>query len=362
MRFLTTLFFILGALCTPAQAPGSAKIVKNLIPNGSFENSRKKSGDIRKAIPWQQIESVDFYMQPLDNDTTVDKGAFTGNHYGGVRFRKNYKEFLQVKLVEPLHRGRIYEYSMYLRLAYWSNATLKSFGAIFTKAGYRRPADAVKGSMIDTVSEYGLADGYRWFKIRGYYKADGGEKFLTVGNFAPVIKKEMVRIDISKFGAREAYYFIDDIRLFVAPQFEEKITVERVGPDYQSYWVDSTLAVKENISVGEKIALKNISFVDDKYYLLPESYSELNKLATYLSRNPTIEIQINGHSGDDGFEFKNQRVSELRAREVFEYLIRRGVQNKMTYKGFGSEQPVSEEDTPEGRAKNRRVEFEIIRK
>ena len=362
MRLIVTFFLVFAACLAVGQVNQSAKIIKNLVPNSSFENVRKRSGDVRKAVPWQQIETIDLYFQPLDNDTTADKGAFTGDNYAGFRFRKNYKEFLQVRLVEPLHRGTVYEFSMYLRLAYWSNASLRSFGALFTKGGYRRPADATRGSIIDTLSEQGLYDGYRWFKIGGYYKADGGEKFLTIGNFAPVIKKEMSRVDVFRFGGKESYYFIDDIRLFVAPQFEEKISVERVGPDYQSYWADSALVVKENVAIGEKIALNNISFVDDKYYLLPESYAELNKLATYLLKHPGYEIQINGHSDDAGLSFKNQRVSELRAREVFEYLIKRGVQNKMTYKGFGSTQPVADNDTENGRMKNRRVEFEIIKK
>jgi outer membrane protein OmpA-like peptidoglycan-associated protein len=138
--------------------------------------------------------------------------------------------------------------------------------------------------------------------------------------------------------------------------------VERIGPDYLQLWQDSALKVKENISVGETVSLNNIFFENGKYYLLPESYRELNKLAEYLLRNPGLEIRINGHSDNTGLRFKNQKMSELRAREVFEYLIIRGVQNKMHYKGFGSDKPVADNNTEEGRAKNRRVEFEIIKK
>jgi outer membrane protein OmpA-like peptidoglycan-associated protein len=124
---------------------------------------------------------------------------------------------------------------------------------------------------------------------------------------------------------------------------------------------DSVLTVKKDIKVGEKVALKNIFFENGKYYLLPESYMELNKLAQYLIRNPQMQIQINGHSDNSGSRNKNQRLSELRAREVFEYLIKKGVQNKMYFKGYGSSQPVASNDTDEGMQKNRRVEFEIIK-
>jgi OOP family OmpA-OmpF porin len=363
MRPVLLLVAALNISVFAAQISVPMKVEKNLVPNGSFENYRKKSSDIRKAVPWRQIETIDYYQNPLKNDTTADKGAFSGTCYAGFRFRKKYKEFLQVRLVEPLHRGTVYEFSMQLRLAFWSNATLRSFGALFSKGIYKGPQDAVRSSMVDTICERdGLHNDYRWITISGFYKADGGEKYLTVGNFAPVIKKDMQRINVFRLGPKEAYYFADEIRLIKATQFEEKIAVARVGPNYQENWEDSTLAVKSDITVGEKVILNNISFVNGRYYLLPESFAELNKLAQYLLKNPGIEIRINGHSDNTGLRFKNQRISELRAREVFEYLIKRGVQNKMYFKGYGSDQPIADNNTEEGRAKNRRVEFEIIKK
>jgi OOP family OmpA-OmpF porin len=363
MKRLLLFIWIITSVASTAQNLADQKPEKNLVPNGSFENYRRKSSDVRKAVPWRPIETIDFYQNPLTNDTTVQKGGYNGYCYTGFRFRKKYKEFLQAKLVEPLHRGTIYEFTMHVRLAFWSNAILRSFGVLFTKGGYKGQYDAVKSSMVDTVCiKGGLMQGYQWFTIRGYYKADGGEKYITIGNFSPKINKDMVRIDVFRLGPKESYYFVDDIKLVKAKQFEEKIAVERVGPDYLEAWDDSTLNVKENIEVGEKVTLNNIFFVNGKYYLLPESYAELNKLSQYLIRNPGLQIQINGHSDNSGLKFKNQKISELRAREVFEYLIKRGVQNKMYYKGFGSTQPVADNNTEDGRGKNRRVEFEIIKK
>jgi OOP family OmpA-OmpF porin len=356
---------VLFCLASAGQGLPGGKPEKNLVPNGSFENYRRKSNDVRKAIPWHPIETIDYYHNPLSNDTTPERGAYSGYCYTGFRFRKKYKEFLQVRLSEPLHRGTVYEFSMHIRLAFWSSTTLKSFGALFTKGGYRGPYDVVKSNLVDTVclkGSEGLANNYRWITVRGFYKADGGEKYLTIGNFAPRIKQDMIRIDISRLGPKESYYFVDDIRLIKAPQFEEKVAVERVGPNYQEMWRDSALNVRSDVQVGEKIGLKNLSFMNGKHYLLPESYAELNKLAHYLIQNPDIQIRINGHSDNSGLKYKNQRISELRAREVFEYLIRKGVQNKMLYAGYGSSQPVADNDTEEGRIKNRRVEFEIIKK
>ncbi len=230
-------FFMFLDLCSQNQ---SLKYQKNLIPNGSFENYRKKSSDVRRAIPWRQIQTIDYYHQALDNDTTFDRGAYQGYSYTGFRFRKKYKEFLQVKLAEPLHRGTIYEYKIHLKLAYWSNAQLRSFGALFTKGGYRGQKDVYKGSMVDTVAfKGGLQNGYRWFEVKGYYKSDGGEKYITIGNFSPSINKDLYRVNKVGLRVKEAYYFIDDISLKRAPQFEEKVKVVIVGPSRNDFEEDS---------------------------------------------------------------------------------------------------------------------------
>jgi OmpA-OmpF porin, OOP family len=363
MRLLIFLALLAADVAGIAQnVPGPA-VIRNLVPNSSFENYRRRSGDVRKAIPWQPIETIDYYQRPLTNDTTPEKGGFAGDCYTGFRFRKKYKEFLQVRLIESLHRGTVYEVSVWVRLAFWSNASLRSFGVLLSKGGYKGQTIAQRANMVDTICEKGgLVNNYRWFEIKGFYKADGGEKYITIGNFSPKIGKDMVRLDVFRLGAKESYYFVDEVSVKKAAEFEEKVAVEIVGPDYKANWEDSTLKVKENINVGETVQLNNIFFVNGRYYLLPESYTELNKLSQYLIKNPNIEISINGHSDNTGMKHRNQKMSELRAREVFEYLIKKGVQNKMYYKGYGSSRPVAGNDTEEGRARNRRVEFEIIKK
>jgi OmpA-OmpF porin, OOP family len=363
MKLFWSILCLIGAILElNSQNTPEIKFQKNLVANGSFENYRKKANDVRKAIPWQPIGSIDFYQNPLDNDTTKQKGAYEGYAYTGFRFQKKYKEYIYAKLVEPLHRGTVYEFTMQIRLAFWSNAIIRSFGVLFSKAPYTRQADAIKSNMIDTVCKKGgLMKGFQWFTVKGYYKADGGEKHITIGNFAPEIKKEMIRMNLFKLGFKEAYYFVDDIKLVKHKEEEEKVAVEIVGPSFKEP-EDSSLVVNTDIKVGEKVALKNIFFENGRYYLLPESYIELNKLGQYLMKNPGLQIQINGHSDNGGLKFKNQKISELRAREVFEYLIKKGVQNKLYFKGFGSTQPIASNDTDEGKAKNRRVEFEIIKK
>jgi OmpA-OmpF porin, OOP family len=364
MSLKNTYIFVFFAISKLLFSQISSEIVRNIVPNGSFENFRKKSGNIKQAIPWQQIASVDFFQEPISNDTSIYKGGRTGNCYAGLRYQNRYKEFIQVKLAESLKRGSTYEFEMYVRLAFWSNASLKSFGALFTKNGYKGQNDVVKTALIDTVSKKGgFTNGYKWFKVYGKYIADGGEKYVTIGNFAKSVKKDMQRLNVFKLGFIESYYFVDDISLIKEKEIVEKVKVEIVGSFVAEVdeMQDSVLEVNTNIKVGDKIQLKNIFFENGKSYLLPESYTELNKLVQYLLRNNQMEVRINGHSDNEGSKSKNQKLSEQRAREVFEYLIKKGVQNKLYFKGFGSTIPVASNDNEADRAKNRRVEFEIIK-
>lgn len=343
---------------------------KNLVPNGSFENYKKKGSSIKHVIPWTQIASVDFYQKPIDNDTTKDRGAIDGECYIGLRFQKHYKEFAQVKLVEPLKFKHLYYFEMWVRLGFWSNAVLKSFGVLFTKTGYKNQKDVDKAFMIDTINvKQGLHNNYKWFKISGYYKSYGGEKYLTIGNFSEVIKKDLLRLNFFKYGFRvfgflEAYYFVDNVKLIPVKEPEEPIEVEIVGSVYvekSNHQQDSIKSVKETLKSGDKIVLKNIYFDEGKSYLLPDSYQELNKVAKYLNQHPEWVVQINGHSDNTGSKRKNLKLSEERAKAVFTYLIEKGVQNKMYFKGFGDSMPIGDNNTLEGRIKNRRVEIEILK-
>ncbi len=343
---------------------------RNLVPNGSFENYKKRTSSIKSAVPWTQIASVDFYQQALNGDTTRWRGAYDGECYTGLRFQKHYKEFAQVKLVEPLKYKHLYYFEMQVRLAYWSNAVLKSFGVFFSKMGYKNQKEADAAFRIDTVNvKGGLHNNYAWFKLSGYYKAYGGEKYLTIGNFSEEIRKDLIRLNFLRYGFRifgflEAYYFVDDVKLIPVKEPEEIMEIEIVGTVYvekNNHQQDSIQSVKEDLKKGDKIVLKNIYFDEGKAYLLTDSYQELNKVVKYLMQHPEWVVQINGHSDNTGSRRRNMKLSEERAKAVFIYFIEKGVQNKMYFKGFGDTMPVGDNNTMEGRIKNRRVEIEILK-
>lgn len=116
------------------------------------------------------------------------------------------------------------------------------------------------------------------------------------------------------------------------------------------------------IEVGETVVLRNIFFEYDEYTLLPKSKVELKRLVNLLKNNPELNIRIQGHTDSQGDEQYNQELSENRAKAVYEYLVERGIdQGRLAYKGFGESQPIATNKTEEGRAKNRRTEFVVVK-
>ena len=119
----------------------------------------------------------------------------------------------------------------------------------------------------------------------------------------------------------------------------------------------------QNIEEGQSIVLKNIFFEFNKTTLLPESYPELNKVASYIKEKNIQLIEIGGHTDSEGSESYNQKLSEGRAKSVVDYLISQGIPpERMQSKGYGELKPIDTNRTNEGRAINRRVEFTLLKK
>ena len=114
------------------------------------------------------------------------------------------------------------------------------------------------------------------------------------------------------------------------------------------------------VRVGTKVVLHNLRFATNKTYILPESEGALEELSAFMREHPTVSILITGHTDNIGSDEANQRLSEGRANAVRDALIKRGVTpERIEAEGKGESEPVASNDTEEGRAKNRRVEFTI---
>lgn len=116
----------------------------------------------------------------------------------------------------------------------------------------------------------------------------------------------------------------------------------------------------KNIKVGSKIALRNIFFDTGKSVLRPESNAELDRLVQLLKDVPSLKIEISGHTDNTGSASLNEQLSQDRADAVVTYLKSKGIAaNRLTSEGYGSRQPIADNNTSDGRQQNRRTEFEI---
>ena len=112
------------------------------------------------------------------------------------------------------------------------------------------------------------------------------------------------------------------------------------------------------VELNASARLKNIQFESKSVELEPVSMIELNKLVQLMNDNPSVKIQINGHTDDVGNDADNLKLSESRAKAVVDYLISKGIDAKrLASKGFGETQPVADNSSEEGKALNRRTEF-----
>lgn len=109
------------------------------------------------------------------------------------------------------------------------------------------------------------------------------------------------------------------------------------------------------------VVLKGVQFELNSSELTPDSSETLNKVAAKMKEYPKLRIEIQAYTDSMGEAAYNQALSEKRAASVREYLVAEGVAaNRMEAKGYGESNPIADNGTREGRAKNRRVELEII--
>lgn len=137
-----------------------------------------------------------------------------------------------------------------------------------------------------------------------------------------------------------------------------------VGDDTTTTAADTTTTTTPPASTGELSELTGldpIQFADSSSVIAPESTPTLDRIVEILQANSDAQIEIGGHTDNVGAVTGNQRLSERRATAVRDYLVEAGVDAaRLTAVGYGSDQPIDSNDTAEGRAANRRIEFTVL--
>jgi outer membrane protein OmpA-like peptidoglycan-associated protein len=131
--------------------------------------------------------------------------------------------------------------------------------------------------------------------------------------------------------------------------YSENFRLRKTEDSLQTYYFQIPLSP---LKKGKKTVLKNIFFAFDSYELEKTSFAELGKLYDFLIENPAIRIELAGHTDNTGSDSHNNTLSLLRAKAVYDHLIEKGIaKSRLSYKGYGSKQPIDTNNTEEGRQK-----------
>jgi len=303
--------------------------------------------------------------------------ARTGVAYAGIFLYEQagpdgYREYITTQLKELLKKGIKYQIKFYVSLAEESEIAVSNVEALFTK----EPIKFLGQGRLDYVPQLSyknnkpVTDTSKWTEMLWTYIAKGNEQYLTIGNFTKAGKCNMQSVRTMLPGTfLNAYYYIDDV------------CVEEIKDTTPCKCIEDTLAVRPTkpipkdqlisdkkeaspdqlvIAPNKNIVLEHIVFETNKAELLPPSYPQLDQLFDYANSHTNAKINICGYTDSTGDEQKNIKLSEARAKAVADYLIGKGIdKDRITFAGYGSKNPVADNKTKEGKAKNRRVEFKI---
>jgi OmpA-OmpF porin, OOP family len=360
---------------------------QNLVPNSSFEEYI--NFDTAKFKGWHKAQDSDTpdYINlgnnvPCNNIFSEFIGGTkprSGDGYAGIfcyrvhpdRNIKNIREYIETPLINVLERDSLYKVEISLCLDAESNIAIRNFGLLFSQVPLQFNKDFKMFSQkpqLEFNSTY-LDSTRSWITLQSFYKAEGFEKYLILGNFKAdksTTKKSNLSAKVkgkkSKWSLTPkesaAYYYIDDV-VVEKVAFVENPTVVIQENEKES---KDTFNINE-IKVDSAVVLKNILFEFNKSDLLPLSYDEINKLYHLMIAHPEIRIKLEGHTDNvGGYDF-NLQLSLKRVESVVRYLIEKGINpERIEFAGYSYSYPLASNQTEEGRKINRRVAFKIIEK
>lgn len=200
-------------------------------------------------------------------------------------------------------------------------------------------------------------------------------KTILLGYVRSAKNQESVQasIRIKSDGEEKVFNSNDDgyFEVSMFPSTVYHITLSAAGYISKALLVNSTLENERLLlelqidpaEVGVSVNLKNVLFERSTTNLLPESYPELDMVASFLKENPTVEIELAGHTDNRGSHNLLMKLSNDRVQVVKQYLIGKGIEEKrIRGKGYGGTKPIIDNYSEESRKLNRRVEFTIIKK
>ncbi|MBN2273156.1 MAG: OmpA family protein [Bacteroidales bacterium] len=227
----------------------------------------------------------------------------------------------------------------------------------------------------DVKNQEHYSDGlyYAIININGNQATSGKNKGMYPGvTYGHNNEKSFWRHVSVSFNRRALKIYLDDARVLNIPNMEVNPSGITIGIDgfgtagvkgINRFIKDIRLAkgavkLYDKLMQDGKIVSNGIRFDVGKSTIKPESMGVINQIHKLMNEHSDLKFSVEGHTDSDGSDDLNQQLSEQRAEAVMNKLVSMGIaKDRLTSKGFGESVPVASNDTPEGKASNRRVEF-----
>jgi len=304
---------------------------------------------IRKVDSTSQ--SPQYKFSPRNGKTVA--GIYTYIPATTTKYRNfDYREYVRCPLTQKLKPGKKYYVELWVTVLENWNQISNNIGVGFTHQDMSTLSylPLLMSPSVNATEIPEVTPG-NWQKISGEFIAKDSFEYLIIGNF---YNNDNTRVkNLNKGGDEKGcYYLVDDVMI------QEKTWEE--APPLSSHHLMESLQ-KEFEVIDSNLILDEVSFGYNSADITESSRFQLDRLTAILKTHPNLFIRLKGHTDNSGSGNFNLKLSSRRAGEVFNYLVRCGISpNRLSFVGYGSSRPIADNRTTEGRARNRRVEFEIV--
>ncbi|WP_018478633.1 OmpA family protein [Pontibacter roseus] len=359
----------------------SQATAQNLVKNPSLETLKNGVVGFRGVSGTPDIASRENQVMQYPPYYNPYLSAIPGRSVSTIQFGEicfclwfssGTSELMQAELRKPLKKNREYLVSLYTIRTSAAEPPIRDVTVHFTKRPlpatrevYGQEQHTLTGAAIPylslkAASAQAITSQSSWTIVSGVYKAKGGERYLTIGNFIGANKAILDELNpaesdtIKGYKTKGTYYCYDNLSVVPLAEAREATSI----PD--SPLTDSATTVNTSFAIGNTLTLGDVHFSSGESQILETAFPMLDSLAAFLRAKPEAVVEVQGHTDDVGSEEDNQRLSEQRAQAVQLYLLQQGIEpERITFQGHGEKRPKMENDSEESRARNRRVEIDI---
>ena len=255
----------------------------NLVPNPSFESYTScptGSSQIDYASPWKGTNNSTDYFNACAPSCVVSVpcqtsasfqyartgGAIAGlwmiNGYGG-----NYREYLQVNLTDSLINGNCYEISLFVNLHNSIKYAVNNFGVYISNSSFT--TTSLPAPYIPQIVNFNnkiISDTLNWVEVSGIYVANGGERYITIGNFLDDANTDTLNTGNGSYPG--AYYYIDDVSVIPIDSIPGGMPAD-AGPD-------TNVVLGDSVFIGQEISNLNCNWYDSNGTLIASNISGIH--------------------------------------------------------------------------------------